>query len=441
MSLQPDTYATPTLIACGVLSAPEFLDRRTSLRESWVRSPLVGPGRPIGVQFVIRARNAPKSVSRLLSAEHQLHGDVLRIDVPWNETRLRGPVLSVYAWLGHATRAHRTAPFVAKLDDDVWLHAPGIESALRLALASVPDPRRIYLGVMSYFHWYPAIFERSGYGYRYSEAYEMGRGCRNLSLAEARCQHRGCGACVGPFPFPAGFLIVYSTPLAAELHASSIMRSDVSRLRSLERLPTRAGREQVKVMEDVWLGSLWYRSPPKQPIAYVGLADTGNPTLSSDFYGLRSTRGSLIVHIKGKQLERFLAVDAWRNARNCTPSLALDCQARGCDTFISPWEMSKMQRQMRLRLGDWWRPALGRSPFCAAAGGAAGRYCRVRPLREGCCRAGRCEKLIDLMGQGLPQAMLPRARALLQGNQAMQEEVIDALSAASGTVERSRPSS
>ena len=36
-------------------------------------------------------------------------------------------------------------------------------------------------------------------------------------MLEARCQHRGCGACVGPCPFPAGFLIVYSTPLAAEL--------------------------------------------------------------------------------------------------------------------------------------------------------------------------------------------------------------------------------
>ena len=109
----------------------------------------------------------------------------------------------------------------------------------------------------------------------------MGRPCRNLTVAERRCRHAGCGACVGPFPFAAGFLVILSTPLAATLARSPGLRSDLAALRAVSQLVSRQGRKQGKLMEDilywnlsetmflylygfcsVWLLMLWLFVPP-----------------------------------------------------------------------------------------------------------------------------------------------------------------------------------
>ena len=75
----------------------------------------------------------------------------------------------------------------------------------------------------------------------------MGRPCRNLTVAERRCRNAGCGACVGPFPFAAGFLVILSTPLAATLARSPGLRSDLAALRAVSQLVSRQGRKQGKL--------------------------------------------------------------------------------------------------------------------------------------------------------------------------------------------------
>lgn len=52
-------------------------------------------------------------------------------------------------------------------------------------------------------------------------SFQLGRHCRNETSAEERCRYKGCGPCVGPFPFASGFLAVLSTPLAADLLATA----------------------------------------------------------------------------------------------------------------------------------------------------------------------------------------------------------------------------
>lgn len=103
------------------------------------------------VHFVVRGLHAPAQIDELLRDEHSMYGDVLRVDVPWNETRLRGPVLSVASWLSYAVRELAGARFIAKLDDDAYIRTPKLEALLHQTLLVAPNPERIYLGAMSWF--------------------------------------------------------------------------------------------------------------------------------------------------------------------------------------------------------------------------------------------------------------------------------------------------
>lgn len=387
--------ADAPLIAMGIVSAPTYLDRRVANRASWMRWPNVGPRRPLLVNFVVRASGAPAWLGKLLALEQSAHGDVWRADVPWNETRLRGPVLSVAAWLTHAPRAFPRSSFVAKLDDDAYFHAPDLEAMLRSALRAAPATGRIYMGAMSWFNWHPRIFERSGYGWGYMGAWILGRPCRNVTVAEERCKHRGCGACVGPFPFASGYLAIFSRGLAAEVASSAAMVDDVARLRAAPAVVSRTGSAQVKVMEDIWLGSLLYRAPPAGPISYVAVTEGNSEALISDKWGLKATRMALIVHIKGKQLVRFLAVDAFMHSAHCTPHVTLRCEG-GCRAFL-------LQRELKLlahsrAFAEAWEPRIGNASFCGGAQTGAA-FCRAAVVPpKGCGR-----KVTDLMNLADPK--------------------------------------
>jgi hypothetical protein len=366
-------------MAMGIVSAPEYLERRTSCRVSWLTWPNVGHDRALSVHFVVRALHAPPQVDALLTQEHRRYGDVLRVDVPWNETRLRGPVMSVAAWFRYAVK-HLSAKLVAKLDDDAYVHTPGLEGVIREALHAAPAPERIYMGAMSWFHWYPRIFERSGFGWSYTMAWMLGRGCRNATTAEERCERRGCGSCVGPFPFASGFLAIMSTPLAVELFGednSYVVTDDLERLRKASSLLTRTGKEAEKVMEDIWLGSLVYRQKPKTPITYVALSERNEHTLVSDGWGLKVARTAILVHTKnhqrGKQLERFLAIDQFLRQSSCGLQPAVRCQS-GCRAFLTKGELDMVAKSESFQ--SVWGSRVGNASFCTGAQGGAA-FCRV----------------------------------------------------------------
>lgn len=451
-----------TLVAMGIVSAPEYLERREACRASWLRSPNVGRGRALSVHFVVRALHAPASIDQLLRLEHAAHGDVLRVDVPWNETRLRGPVLSVAAWLTYAVRELASARFVAKLDDDAFVYAPGLEAVVREAMRVAPSPDRIYMGPMSWFHWYPKIFERSGFGWSYTMSWSMGRHCRNVTSAEERCLWRGCGPCMGPFPFASGFLALLSTPLAAELlsgNGDTVRDDDLKRLRAATVLPTRTGGVQVKVMEDIWVGSLLHRKPPARPISYVALSEKDDKTLVADGCtrcatersrmklrgrnegltspdcmrsmmahprsisrlpgGLRVAKSALVVHLKnhqsGKQLERFLAVDDFMRREACGETLVVSCTS-GCKGFLTEGERWSLERNARF--GSEWGARLESEAFCSGTQRGAA-YCRVgaKPPRN--CP----KKPIDLLqDQPLWATVAPRAAELLRKTREMAAE-------------------
>ena len=374
--------AQPNLVAMGIVSAPEYLERRAACRGSWLRYPNVGAGKAITVSFVVRSLGVPSQIDQLLRLEQAAHSDILRVNVPWNETRLRGPVLSVAAWLEYAVQHLSSFKFVAKLDDDAYIYAPGVESLLREALRVAPSPDRIYLGAMSWFHWYPKIFERSGFGWSYTMSWSLGRNCRNATTSEERCLWKGCGACVGPFPFASGFLAVLSIPLAAELLSEGnggVKEDDIRRLKAVTTLPTRTGGVQPKVMEDIWLGSLLYRRHPplSKPVTYIALSEKDDKTLVADGWGLRATRSALLVHVKnhqaGKQLERFVAIDDFLHKRWCGEELAVTCRV-GCRGFLTPLERKLVEEDEKWK--SIWGQRVDNASFCNGLQQGAS-YCRV----------------------------------------------------------------
>ena len=62
-------------------------------------------------------------------------------------------------------------------------------------------------------------------------------------------------------------------------------------------------------MEDVWLGSLLHRFPPKAPISYVNLfGGRQSAGLVVDQWDFRMTRAALLCHVITKQPNRLLAL-------------------------------------------------------------------------------------------------------------------------------------
>ena len=161
---------------------------------------------------------------------------MFRVAVPWNETRVRGPVLSLAAWLSHASNHYRSAKFIAKMDDDSYLHVPDLVKILR----AVDGQRRmLYLGKLAWFHWHTDIFEHEGFGWTYGMAYSAGRRCRTSNVPLAR-------PCVGTFPFATGLLQLLSAPLAAFLFQSGTAEADAKRLAHLSVVHKRGGKEQTQ---------------------------------------------------------------------------------------------------------------------------------------------------------------------------------------------------
>ena len=373
-------------VAIGIISAPTFIERRAAIRATWLSHCSIN--REIAARFVIRAQGAPPPLDRLLSSETQDFGDVFRAQsVPWDETRLRGPVLSLHAWLRHAVGAFPRTPFVAKVDDDSYVQPAELAVLARAVSASVGPERPVYLGVFTYFSWFPTIFERSGYGWSYGQALGA-RWCSNATFVARTCGDN-CGLCVGPFPFGSGFLLLLSRSLAGHLLESPGVDDDLARLRRAKTLPTRKGGVQEKVMEDIWLGSALFRFPPPTPVAYVNILGGG---VTSDDWALNTLRSALLVHIKGKVTGQVLAVhDFMQTSDHCAQPVELKCKS-GCAAFGAKWAT----------------PPPG---FCAGAQEGAS-VCHLGGATPTCCTEGRKKCRLALNGRDAAPDVVERRRAL-----------------------------
>lgn len=379
---QPDLF-----LAVGVVSAPEFVFRRTVARTTWMRlapsTPNAGGADqshalPWCVQFVVRALHAPGRIQRQLAMEQREHGDILEVDVPWNETRMRGPVLTLAAWTRYAATNLTTAKYVVKVDDDSYLHVPGLARTLSLQVDTVGLPTPMaYIGTLTWYSWFAKQFDRCGFGWSWRGSNVVGKMCRNATWAAARC-NGGCGEAVGPFPFAAGYLIILTQPLAAAIASSPALPDEVRRLTLAQALWTHKGFKHTQIFEDVWLGSFVHRFIVPRPLTFVQLFKS-EIVCDLDQYHWSSTvlPSALLVHIRSKEPRVFLAVHDLLNSsqsQHCRdlPQRKLSCYS-GCDAFGIPHSASAARTCMQ---------QLPTSSSTSGAGGSArslSSFCTLRP--------------------------------------------------------------
>ena len=292
-------------LAVGVISAPEYVHRRMVLRSTWLGLPAHLEA-SVSTTFVVRAGHAPTKLQRQLASEVAQYHDLLRVEsVFWNETRLRGPVLTLAAWLQHAAAHISGARFVAKVDDDSYLHAPDLAAMLKPLVPSLPHAH-VYMGTLTWYSWFAEQWDRCGFGWTWRGSENVGHLCRNSTWASARCGPRGCGPSVGPFPFAAGYLIVLSLPLVTEIATSADLGDETRRLASAASLVTHKGFKHTQIFEDVWLGSFVHRFVASRPIAWVQLFRSETVVdLDQTQWGSTVRPSALLVHSAPRASDGF----------------------------------------------------------------------------------------------------------------------------------------
>ena len=329
---------TQPFLAIGIISAPEFIHRRTVIRRTWLTLP-PHPQVSHMASFAVRSGGAPTQLLQQLLEESQSHGDVILMNaVAWNETRLRGPVLTLAAWLRHVAVHLYQSRFVAKVDDDSYLHAPDLAMLLRSFAAQLQHPYA-YIGTITWYSWFAKQWDRCGFGWTWRGSENMGRTCRNATWSRARCLPHGCGSAVGPFPFAAGYLIVLTTHLAAAIANSPDLGREEHLLQAASRLVTHKGFRHTQIFEDVWLGSFVHRFVSR-PITWVQLFRSGTVVdLDQTQWGATVRPSALLVHIRSKEPRIFLAVDDFlrsSSVQGCRQrDILLSCRT-GCSAFGVP---------------------------------------------------------------------------------------------------------
>lgn len=223
------------LIAIGVLSAPGNLLLRASIRDTWFselpryRSPHTMLGR-----FVVRSGGVRSGGA--LDRECRQDDMACFDHIAVNETRFRGPILCLAAWLRVAV--HMGASFVMKTDDDTWVHVWHLSRSIYNSGVS-PTQRVVFGTGEMWFHWHQGWQRQCGYGSSLTQA-------TMASTVSFMCGHN-LSIVLGPFQFPPGFSLVMTRATAAAVVAAA--PAEIEKLR-------RHADENYTALEDAWLGRM-----------------------------------------------------------------------------------------------------------------------------------------------------------------------------------------
>ena len=143
----------------GVQTAPAHSQRRAAIRASWMQWESVG--RSVVVCFLIGRDGLSKARARSLEAEAALYRDVLLLDVA---DRVVLSLPKTFGWWQAAAAliAQGTAVrWVAKVDDDSFVHLPNLEAGLR-RLHCHPH---LYLGSFARCGYDPVRLAKCGFSW------------------------------------------------------------------------------------------------------------------------------------------------------------------------------------------------------------------------------------------------------------------------------------
>ena len=285
------------LCAIGIISPPEFRARRDAIRRTWLsRVP-----HSMIVKFAVRAKscengsstNGKHSASSTVSALVEESDDVVPLrSVCVHEPRSRGAVLSIWAWLQHATVAYASAGFIAKTDDDTWLDVAALRRYLHVVARN--GSSHVLLGTMYFTSWLidgDGLHETGGSFGHTCQASAKGDKNNAPRLRDPLLNPRNATS-TGPFVFTPGYLTVMSYPLTLMLTASSRLHD------SLQRIQSQGGSFGL---DDKWLGSAMQRHA-QVPIQFVNLYLSG---LMVDAFGVHARSTTLLWHNRVKAPERI----------------------------------------------------------------------------------------------------------------------------------------
>ena len=212
--------AAPPWLAVGILSAilPRVHPaRRAAIRAGWLRFPEASSS--VLARFVLRCglddATAPAELRLALTAlrnESTQAGDVVCSPLAAAEGRMRGPVMALVWWLRHAIKACKSCRFVAKADDDVYVHLHDMGAHL----AAIPSEAANlayygYVGYYSIVEWPGRYFGFHGWGpyfqaanWRRPTSLELARLSRKISHRDGESNATRVSVTAGPFPFACG---------------------------------------------------------------------------------------------------------------------------------------------------------------------------------------------------------------------------------------------
>ena len=160
---------TPLLAALGVMGVESHYATRAAIRQTWLRT---GEADGIVSRFVLRGVGANDTTF----VEAAANGDIIFVDAQAKLPRSSGPLLSLVLWIDCALIAWPRAQFIAKGEEDTWLHLPGLASRLRLDMAALQARRpngsaalRLFWGVQESFHWELAAQRPLGFAYKFGK--------------------------------------------------------------------------------------------------------------------------------------------------------------------------------------------------------------------------------------------------------------------------------
>ena len=236
-------------MALGVVSNVMWqnsFDRRRWIRETWLQHSNVG--KTTEVKFIVAKLQSdlnpiPAQISRQLTQEQTEHNDLLVLDtVP----ERKSPCLKTMAWYTWATKHYPDAVFIAKTDDDAYVHVLKLELNMR-RFASEP---LIYIGSTLWGSFIKKTFAPC--------ARRMGPMMCVGGMKEENCVAQGA---VGPYPYAVGMLQVLSHKVASWMVAQD-------EFVEFERRATAATKPpMMEAGEDMVIGMFLYHSPwPLMPL-------------------------------------------------------------------------------------------------------------------------------------------------------------------------------
>jgi len=236
-------------IALGIVSNCMWgnsFDRRYWIRRTFMTYSNVG--RSMSVAFIVAMLQSdlspvPESLAKRLRREAAEYGDMLLLErVP----ERKSPCLKTMAWYRHALQAYPAATFIAKTDDDAYVHTVKLEVNMR-RFAHEP---LVYIGSTLWGTYIVDSFEAC--------ARRMGPMMCAGGMREERCAERGA---IGPYPYAVGMLQVLSRPVATWMVAQPAYEE-------FERRATAATKPPMMDHgEDMVIGMFIYQSPwPLMPL-------------------------------------------------------------------------------------------------------------------------------------------------------------------------------